>query len=129
MKELIIDRKIWLRGSKMIDNTSEDFKMNSMLNRPSDKKMCCIGIYLNQCGLTKKVLLDHPDAAMVIDSRGGEFPKEAMWLVNIENYPNDVYYDNSADAGKLMSENDATANENKITKMFAKHDIKVKFIN
>ena len=45
IKRFIIDRKIWLRG--------ED---DSYLLRKKDKKQCCVGIFLNACGVTKKAL-------------------------------------------------------------------------
>lgn len=46
MKTLVIDKSQWYRG--MIES--------SMLRRPSDGKMCCLGFYALSCGLSKDAI-------------------------------------------------------------------------
>ncbi len=129
MKKIIIDRKIWLHGKKQIDNTGDKPAKASALYRLLDKKMCCIGIYLNQCGIPKKILLDKPDAMDVLDA-GFKLPKQAAWLIKTDTYSSEKeYYNNSEDSGMLMTINDGTANEDKIKKLFAKHNVEIEFIN
>ena len=128
MKKITIDRKIWLHGKKQIDHTSDNPEKASMLYRPLDEKMCCIGIYLNQCGVSKKVLLGKGDAVSLIDV-DIKLPKEAEWLVDTERYPSgNICSSNSKDAGHLMIVNDGTANEKTIKAMFAKHDVEIEFV-
>jgi len=106
MKKITIDRKIWLRG-----------------------KMCCVGIYLSQCKVPKKELLDMPDAASVSE-REVKIPKQAEWLLDRRSYGvNDFYCDNSDAAGKLMTLNDRNPNEKKIAAIFAKNGVEIEFIN
>jgi len=128
MKELIIDRKIWLHGQKQIDHTGDNPEKASMLHRPLDGKMCCIGIYLNQCGVSKTVLLDKSDATSLVEV-DIKLPKQAEWLINTDQYPSgSAYTSNTKDAGRLMTANDGTANEKTIKAIFAKHDVEIKFI-
>lgn len=49
VKSFIIDRTNWLRG--------EGSKASRLL-RPTDEKMCCVGIYLKACGVPRDQLLD-----------------------------------------------------------------------
>lgn len=129
MKKIIIDRKIWLHGKEQIDNTGNNRQKASMLHRPLDKKMCCIGIYLNQCGVTKKVLLGEYDATSLIDD-DIKLPEEAEWLVTLGEYsPGNSFSNSSTDARRLMAINDSTANERTIKKIFAKHDVEIEFID
>lgn len=129
MKKLIIDRKIWLHGKKQIDQTGNEPFRASSLYRSLDWKMCCIGIYLNQCGVSKKILLDKPDATSLVDM-DVKLPKQVAWLIQTETYTEGgEYHINSTDSGELMKINDRSANENKIKKLFAKHDVEVEFIN
>ncbi len=128
MKKIIIDRKIWLHGKKQIDQTCDTPSKASALYRSLDKKMCCIGIYLNQCGIPKKILLDKSDAICILDV-GYPLPKQAAWLVDTQGHSSEEYHNNSIDSGRLMTINDASANENTIKKLFAKHDVEVEFIN
>lgn len=67
-KQLVIDRSIWLHGEGVED---------SMLLRPSDGKMCCIGIYLHTvCGVPKEELRE-------VRMPGAAVPVEAQWLHNV----------------------------------------------
>jgi hypothetical protein len=46
LKSFTIDRKVWLRGEGG----------QSMLYRPQDSKMCCLGIFMSKCGVPKSAL-------------------------------------------------------------------------
>lgn len=114
-KELIIDRKIWLRGDKK----------RSRLLTHDGKAMCCLGIYLNSCGVSKKLLRSSFSPDHVNDKLG--LPNEASWLMGVSNC-SDAAYD-------LMLFNDSSSlfknekeREEKIKKLFAEVNIKVKFI-
>ena len=121
MKKIIIDRKIWLHGEK-------DLPIGSWLHRSLDGKMCCIGIYLNQCKISKKDLSDMSDATSLVEV-GIKLPKQVEWLVRTDGYPSgSIYNSNTKDAGHLMTVNDTTANEKRIKRMFAKHDVEIKFV-
>jgi hypothetical protein len=114
MKNLVIDRKIWLRG--------EDPE-TSRLFRKEDKKMCCLGIYLNKCRVSKKNLLDIQSPMSVNVS----LPNQAKWLTNPSG-------DNSDLADTLMKRNDnrhitPKRREADIVAGFAKAGVKVKFKN
>ena len=128
MKKIIIDRKIWLHGKKQVDHTGNVSEKSSMLHRPLDGKMCCIGIYLNQCGISKKDLLERSDATSLVEV-DIKLPKQAEWLITTVRYPSgSIYNNNTKDAGHLMTVNDGTANEKTIKRVFAKHDVEIKFV-
>ena len=126
-KKLVIDRAIWLHGGK---KNSDITKANgaSYLLRPADNKMCCLGIYLHACGVTKERLngvispigvLSH---SMFKETK--DIPRQARWLTT-KNYP---YSDSpTVDATELMNINDKSADEWKITKIFGSHDVDVTF--
>ena len=106
MKKIIIDRETWLRG---------EGKDNSFLLRGSDKKMCCLGFYFNQCGVSEETLLNKGSPMCLGEAN---LPKETLWLRGV--------------AGTLMAINDSTYypeadRESKIKKIFAEFGYKVKF--
>lgn len=71
-KVLTIDRSIWLRGEE-----------NSMLYRQNDNKQCCIGIYLESCGMSKEDLMGVMTAGSLEDFER-TLPEEAKWLEDDE---------------------------------------------
>lgn len=79
MRNLVIDRSIWLRGE------GED---ESRLLRVADGKMCCVGIYLAACGVPSSQLEEVKCASEVRRKWGTvlvripTFPEEAQWLRN-----------------------------------------------
>jgi hypothetical protein len=122
IKKFTIDRNIWLRGES--DDSSELF-------RATDKRMCCVGIYLKECG----VPLDH------LLGRGvplKEFtPEEALWLFPaVASSTGHLHPDQSKLAGNLYVENDVVAchlddesdREKAIKRYFAEAGVEVDFV-
>ena len=106
----IIDRKIWLRG--------EGTDMSSLLRRMDDKQ-CCLGIYLEACGMPRDMLREISEPAYVLTT----LPEETLWLMDTEKYQ-DI---------NLMTINDnqdlwETQRERKIAEIFAQHGITVEFV-
>jgi hypothetical protein len=112
VRELVIDRKRWLRGE------DED----SRLLRPSDKKMCCLGFYLCDLGVSADDV-----SGLHAPCEVGTLPSEGAWLLDVTNPRH-----NGHDCVELMETNDTEAikesyREKKIASIFAKHDVKVTF--
>jgi hypothetical protein len=111
MDTLIIDRSKWLRGTGA----------GALLN--GGGKMCCLGFECKRLGLEDDVILDidMPDELMDKDA-DLELPE---WLS--ETHPeSDVYIAAQINDRKGLIEEER---EQKITKIFAAHDIEVKFID
>ena len=111
MMKLIIDRNIWLRG---------EGAGWSYLLREEDRKMCCLGIYLKECGVSSEKLLDMTSPCQLVEI----IPPEAKWLIKKD----------STDTYDLMELNDEKKiekdkREEKIAHIFAKHNIEVEFVN
>jgi hypothetical protein len=62
LKSFTIDRKVWLRGEGG----------QSMLYRPQDSKMCCLGIFMSKCGVPKSALANRAFS----DEIAQEYPKQ-----------------------------------------------------
>lgn len=79
----------WLQGEGGLD---------SRLLRPDDGKRCCLGFYLNACGLNDEALRDQraPELIATEVSRNAQ----ASWLLT------DEYSRHSETAVDLMTEND-----------------------
>lgn len=105
-KNLVIDRRKWLRGcddSKLYDSET--------------RRMCCLGFCAIQNGFRKKDIKDHPypsdiDFKPLLDNNG-------RWRPTTE---------------KLMEVNDNTkiddsVREKKIISLFKRFKVRVKFIN
>lgn len=112
---LRISRAIWLRGEP---GGGED----SWLLRHSDAKMCCIGIYLEVCGVPRRRLEDVGTPAFL--SETGRIPAQALWLVKDGC--------DSACSVKLMDYNDnsdlsETEREESIISGFGQQGITVEF--
>lgn len=106
---LVIDRKIWLRGDDA-----------SYLLRPSDGKMCCLGIYLEACGINKNAM----NGVNVPSSLGFILPEEAARWMNEMG---------CVDATMAMNVNDNVGiddviREQRIAEIFARHDVEVEFV-
>ena len=110
--KLIIDRDIWLRG---------EGSGWSYLLREEDSKMCCLGIYLKECGVPSEKLLYMTSPYQLVKI----IPPEAGWLLG----------SSSIDTCSLMELNDEKKiekedeREEKIAYIFAKHNIEVEFVN
>lgn len=119
----------WLHGEEDVEKLFDGAKLGSMLHRPQDQKMCCIGIYLEACGISRSLLTDVGDPSDVRT----DLPKQCLWLINILEDPNNEGYPhqttNSKDTEDLIQENDNDAREEKIAEIFAKHDVEVEFIH
>lgn len=114
IKELVISRSIWLRGGP---------EGESKLLRTTDNKMCCLGIYLEACGIAKDQLEDVETPANM--DPGQEIP---VWLLEDDLDPDD----SSPVARELMMVNDdSNVSEEKredfIASEFEKQGIKVTF--
>ncbi len=121
MKTLIIDRKKWLRG----EGDSESY-----LLRLSDEKMCCLGIYLESCGIERARLLNRASPAALSASTMETFPEEAKWLI----CTNGLRFRHPNKVSKLMEINDESSfseeeREVEISEIFLENGIKVEFIN
>ena len=113
-KEFTIDRAIWLRG---------EGGHASRLLRSSDSKMCCVGIYLEACGVPRNALLNER-MPCDISTRYGKFPQFLDTRV-----PLGCVYDSDC----LMATNDKvdldeTVRETRITQIFANNGVKVQFV-
>jgi len=53
-KVLVIKSSEWLRATGRYDDEEIDF--TSGLYVPSENRMCCLGIHMNQCGISKEEL-------------------------------------------------------------------------
>lgn len=114
MQELVIDRAVWLRGEYG----------HSLLFRPSDERMCCLGIYLAACGVSRRRLTNQGGPRDV----PGRIPKQAMWLLKNPHHreASDLAYD-------LMRANDtedvrANTREAKVRGLFKQAGVLVRFI-
>lgn len=123
-KELVIDRKIWLRGES-----------NGKLLTHDRKAMCCLGIYMNSCGVSREKLrsLGSPECVIVKYKQEVKLPEDASWLYKKPDgfISNNLY--NSDLVFNLMSVNDnfeinEKEREEQIRDLFAKADVKVKFV-
>lgn len=124
---LTINRKVWLRGE-----TSN----KSALLRGKDQKKCCLGFYLSSLGVPPEHLLDNGTPAEVVCYK--RFPKWGRWLLsNRENSRatdrlidiNDTEvnsYLDEANRTQLQSEKER---EDLIRKEFAKHNVRVRFVD
>ena len=118
MRKFEIDRSRWLRGG-----------YPSFLLRRKDRKMCCIGLYLEACGVEEERLVDIADPMGVM----GLLPVEAHWLRQGEQEdktPLDSYA-----ASALMWVNDQmntiteAEREEAIRARFSSHGVEVTFVD
>lgn len=108
--KLIIDRAKWLRG---------EGGLPSYLLRKYDNKMCCVGFYLKACGMKDVDILSKSVPSKVVD-----LPKHALWLVigRLDSHNSGLLHVNDT---TFSSEDER---ENKITEIFAQHDVQVEFV-
>jgi hypothetical protein len=109
--KLVIDRTKWLRG--------EGYSVSKLL-RSSDHKMCCIGFLCADLGIPESELLD------VAGSHSQPFSCELpLWLA--------VRKDTESDLQQAYNINDEifpdAEREQRLTEIFARHDVEVEFIN
>lgn len=89
--KLVIPREKWARGRP------------SALYEPDSKKSCCVGLYLQSCGLATEALCSTRVAnSMYLRDI---IPSEAQWLLGVhKSAPSDI-------AAELYQVNDAIMNE------------------
>ncbi len=104
--KLVIDRSKWLRGDR-----------DSYLLRPSDQKMCCVGMYLAQCGVPLDDLRWKVTAEDVLP-----LPVTTQWLVATDNDLAVVLYGVNDD--RTLTEEDREVG---IASEFAKVGVQVEF--
>lgn len=108
MKDFVLDRSRWYRGQ---DN-------GARLLRAKDGMMCCLGLYLESCGVPHEELLEREYPSRV----SGFIPEEAMWTVL------------SSDDLKVAWTNDDSAlsdddREPKLVELFARHGVNLTFVD
>ncbi len=120
--KFVINRKIWLRG---------EGSAKSSLFRDTDGKQCCLGIYLNACGVPKNILEGCSTVKDFLNQTGKNITLTAdqvQWMIS------DSSSKSSNDVVKLYSENDYSIDnseenrEKTIKELFAKNNIDVEFI-
>lgn len=111
MKELVIDRKVWLRG----EGTGK-----SKLLRVDDGKRCCVGIYLATLGAGDG---DLRECALASEVR---LPEKAGWLVNANG--NDTQAAHALYRANDLDMPPGQNREQAVAALFAEHGIAVKFV-
>jgi hypothetical protein len=112
---LVIDRSRWLRGV-----SGEE----SLLLRPTDSKMCCLGFLGIACGIAAS---DISGMGEPIEVPSDKWP---TWL----QQTNDGYASDAKVVNRLIEINDDTGftdadREADLRDVFAKHGVKVEFID
>lgn len=126
--ELVIKRSKWYRGntaqnSKLIFAADPENKEEQQFNGHK----CCLGFYGTECGLGWREMANFATPAAL--ARLEVLPSSMWWLVEKES---DGRYKASQDGSNLMQINDSgevsdTFRERKITEIFARHDVQVRF--
>ena len=122
--KLIIDRSKWLRG---------EGHEGSMLLRPSDSKMCCLGFFGIACGLKEGQIYEVEDPSSLACHSEDTVWHDGEWLYG----PTSTRL--SADCDYLIDVNDnpelkdsasltEQEREDKIATIFAKHGVEVEFV-
>lgn len=118
-RELTIDRSRWLRG---------EGDSRSVLHRPSDGKMCCLGFYLEACGIPRERLTGRSTPGSILTK--DQAPEEAKWLFQKDDDRGSYHSGACID---LMRTNDATRSERQreeiIAEEFAFHGVNVTFVD
>lgn len=102
--DLTIKRPRWIRNND-----------KSMLLRPSDNKMCCLGFYALACGHLEEEIIGVIAPRCVRDWRG-------------YGRGDELIYDNLMDANDLPDFSDDDR-EQKIVELFKQIDVNVTFVN
>jgi hypothetical protein len=140
MREFTIKRSLWDRGERFKEERKErDRVPNPALKHVQDGKMCCLGFYLEACGVPVENLKGHPDPKAVLENNNIELPQEAQWLVFLDHPDLDesemeghqcmtVWWDNSGPCQELMEANDdeviaEDTREARVQRLFAEHAI------
>jgi hypothetical protein len=112
---LVIDREVWLRGDPFLSKLLDD-----------RGKRCCVGIYLQSCGMADEVLRDMRSVDGLVATYGDEvLPERARWMYDGRDVPK---------WNRIYNRNDATGvdedkREADIAAKFAAYGVDVTFIN
>lgn len=128
MTKLVIDRQRWLRG---------EGGGRSMLLRPDDNKMCCLGFYCARNNLPKE-LIEEVTSPMELQFDRSDPPKFLTALVEMPDDGRSSY--DSEICNLLMNANDAIVGQSKlvfdepdreqqIKRLFEDIGVEVEFIN
>jgi hypothetical protein len=122
MRVLVIDRTKWLRG---------EGHLGSMLFRPSDTKMCCLGFDCIAGGLDEQAIT-FGTLSLKLGAMGKvtDLPESVRWQVR----GGDGTTVNSSLAHRIfvVNDNEALSEESRecqLTGLFAKVDVELQFIN
>lgn len=119
MRKLVIPIDKWLHGKNDNSAVFDGAMPGSLLHRPQDGKLCCIGHYLSACGVALEALSEKEtpgDLSMYV------IPEEAKWLADRDGM-------SSQPALDLMQENDTHARQDWIADKFLEHGVEVEFID
>jgi hypothetical protein len=130
--EFTIDRKVWLRALPRVpkDMPIDDIKATgSYLLREIDQKRCCLGIYLQACGVKDEDLQQVGSPGYMCRNKPHVRPLVPNWLIGSE----DAVDRNSILSVSLMEFNDDDTcsdakKESFIIETFAGQGIKVTFV-
>jgi hypothetical protein len=114
VKKIVIQREKWLHGTSKVSIDGELLDV--------DGNMCCLGFYLNQCGVPKANLRFNKEPCDVF------VPKQARWLVKNSAFGD--FQANSEVTSKLVELNDMSGvrdRERRIASIFKKHNVEVVF--
>lgn len=85
------DRKIWVRGAPVLHENEYGEKRtrdSKLLDRHGG--MCCVGIYLQACGVSDEDMLESPGVEDVKPDDKESFPSEAAWLLGDNHLNSDA---------------------------------------
>lgn len=77
MKQLVIDRTVWARGKAIRPPLELVNVTNDLLVPGSERKQCCLGIYLTACGVPDESLRG---IGLPSEVKQG-LPEPAGWLI------------------------------------------------
>ena len=111
MRKLTIDRKVWFRGSMFGSRLLRD-----------DEKMCCLGIYLESCGVKREDLLKKLSPKSLI----ANIPMEAQWLIERDSNSDLAKYLIEVNDNESFSDQER---EHDLILFFAQAEVEVEFTN
>lgn len=118
MEKLIIDRKKWLRGTRI----------GSKLLKKTTRKMCCLGFFVRQCGFKIKDIENITSPEIVVAHNKQISPDNLIYrLLRDGRLDSDITYElmRINDSNKISEE----VREKELTRLFKKIKFEVEFIN
>jgi hypothetical protein len=113
MRTVILKDGEWLRGAHSNTDNVAEF---SQLLRHWDKRRCCIGCYLRDCGLPDEQLRG---AGTAEDIDREELPEEASWLhddIGLDSEEASYMYAVNDDTDEIYSDHERVRQLNKLSK-------------